>query len=146
MGLTIAEYFGQRTDVQNPVINPVGRDIPHICPFMNKPCGKIEKNLKPVCSVRKRSGDIWIVCRERLCSTNKNIALTDYQKNTLLTIAKEVFSKEIEKENILIKREASIPVVEGSSYHADYIMSIRNFHRVLHGPVNVVLEMQGGEK
>jgi hypothetical protein len=111
---------------------------------MDKECAKISKGLKPVCSVRKRNGDIWIVCRDRLCSTNKNIQLTDYQKDTLLTIAKEVFSPEIKKEYIYIKREAKIPVVGSSSYHADYIMSIHNFHGELRGPKNVVLEMQGG--
>ena len=111
---------------------------------MDKECAKISKGLKPVCSVRKRNGDIWIVCRDRLCSTNKNIQLAVYQKKILLAIAKEVFSQEIENRNILIKREAKIPVVGSSSYHADYIMSIQNFHGELRGPKNVVLEMQGG--
>ncbi|MDR2618282.1 MAG: hypothetical protein LBC62_05360 [Treponema sp.] len=144
MGVKIAEYFGQRTDVQVPVIEPIAEcDAIRNCPFMNKPCGKIRKGLKPVCSVRKRNGDVWIVCRERLCSTNKDVPLTEYQKSTLLAIAREVFSTDIERENVLIKRETSMPVVE-SSYHADYIMSIRNFQKNLHGPNNVVLEMQGG--
>jgi len=70
--------------------------------------------------------------------------LTNYQKTILLTIAKVVFSTEIEKEHVFIKRETSIPVVGSSSYHADYIMSIQNFTDELRGPKNVVLEMQGG--
>jgi hypothetical protein len=114
------------------------------CPFMNKECAKISKNLKPVCSVRKHNGDIWIVCRDRLCSTNKGISLSDYQKNILLTIAKEVFSPEIQKKHILIKRETSIPVVGSINYHADYVISIKNFSGELRGPKNIVLEMQGG--
>jgi len=145
MGVSIAEYFGKRTDVLTPVIEPVTRaSIDKICPFMYKDCAKISKNLKPVCSVRKRNGDIWIVCRDRLCSTNKGIPLIDYQKNMLLTIARDVFSPNIQKEHIFIKREANIPVVGSSSYHADYIMSIKNFPDELRGPKNVVLEMQGG--
>jgi hypothetical protein len=145
MGVSIAEYFGQRTDVLNPVIEPVKiASVDRICPFMDKECAKVSKGIKPVCSVRKHNGDIWIVCRDRLCSTNKNIQLTDYQKNMLLSIAKEVFSPEIQKEHIYIKREAKIPVVGSSSYHADYIMSIKNFPGELRGPKNVVLEMQGG--
>jgi len=145
MGVSIAEYFGQRTDVQTPIIEPVTKTSSvKICPFMNKDCAKISKNLKPVCSVRKRNGDIWIVCRDRLCSTNKSISLTDYQKNILQTIAREVFSKNMKKKHIFIKREANIPVVGSSSYHADYIMSVKNFPDELRGPKNVVLEMQGG--
>ena len=111
---------------------------------MDKECAKISEGLKPICSVRKRNGDIWIACRHRLCSTNKNIPLTGYQKKILLTIAKEVFSPEIEKQHIFIKRETRIPVVGSSSYNADYIMSIHNFHGELRGPKNIVLEMQGG--
>jgi len=145
MGVSIAEYFGQRTDILEPIIQPVTEgSMRKKCPFMDKECAKISKGLKPVCSVRKRNGDIWIVCRDRLCSTNKNIQLVDHQKNILLAIAKEVFSPEIEKKHIFIKREAKIPVVGSSSYHADYIMSIQNFHSDLRGPKNVVLEMQGG--
>jgi len=145
MAISIAEYFGKRTDVLIPVIEPVTKtSIDKICPFMNKECAKVTKGLKPVCSVRKHNGDIWIVCRDRLCSTNKNIRLTDYQKNVLLNISREVFSTEIQKENIYIKREEKIPVVKKSNYHADYIMSIKNFPGKLSGPKNVVLEMQGG--
>jgi hypothetical protein len=70
--------------------------------------------------------------------------LTDYQKDILLSIAQVVFSLEVRKEHVFIKREANIPIVGSSSYHADYIMSIQNFHGDLHGPKNVVLEMQGG--
>jgi hypothetical protein len=145
MGVSIAEYFGQRTDVSTPIIQPVtSASQDKKCPFMDKDCAKVSKGLKPVCSVRKHNGDIWIVCRDRLCSTNKNIPLTDYQKNVLLTIAREVFSPDIQKEQIFIKREESIPVVGSSSYSADYIMSIKNFPGELRGPKNVVLEMQGG--
>jgi hypothetical protein len=145
MGVTIAEYFGQRTDIPTPIIQPVtAASLNKTCPFMNKECAKVSKKLKPGCSVRKRSGDSWIVCRERLCSTNKNIPLTDYQKNILLSIAKEVFLPDIQKEHIFIKREMNIPVVGSSSYHADYIMSIQNFTGELRGPKNVILEMQGG--
>ncbi|MCL2228117.1 MAG: restriction endonuclease [Oscillospiraceae bacterium] len=145
MGVSIAEYFGQRTDISTPIIMPVTKDSQiKKCPFMNKDCAKLSRGLKPVCSVRKRNGDIWIVCRDRLCSTNKTIPLTSYQKDILLAIAKEVFSPEVKKEHILIKREARIPVVGKSSYNADYIMSIHNFHIELRGPKHVVLEMQGG--
>jgi hypothetical protein len=145
MGVSIAEYFGQRTDVEAPVIQPVTAvSTDKMCPFMNRECAKVSKGLKPVCSVRKRNGDIWIVCRDRLCSTNKNIPLTEYQKDILLAIAKEVFLPNIQKEYIFIKRETNIPVVGSSSYHADYIMSIQNFPGELRGPKNVVLEMQGG--
>ena len=145
MGVSIAEYFGQRTDISSTVIQPVtANSRVKKCPFMDKNCAKISKRLKPVCSVRKHNGDIWIVCRDRLCSTNKTIPLIGYQKNMLLGIAKEVFSSEVEKENIFIKREVRIPVVGSSNYNADYVMSIQKYKGELRGPKNVVLEMQGG--
>jgi len=146
MSILIAEYFGQRTDVMSPAIQPkTGLSNDKICPFMNKECEKIRKRLKPVCCVRKSNDNtVWIVCRHRLCSTDKKVALTNYQKETLLSIAREVFSQKIQKEHILIKREANIPVVGKSNYHADYIMSIQNCDQIYNGPKEIVLEIQGG--
>ena len=145
MAVSIAEYLGQRTDVAEPVIMPVtAASLYKKCPFMNKECSKISGKLKPVCSIRKSNGDIWMVCRHRLCSTYKAIPLSDHQKIMLLAIAQEVFSPEINKEHIIIKREVRIPVVGHSKYYADYIMSILNLHIELRGPKNVILEMQGG--
>lgn len=145
MSVRIAEYFGQRVDVSSPTIYPKTKESADIqCPFMNKPCSKIQKNLKPICSVRKKSGEVWIVCRERLCSTNKGIPLTSHQKEILIDIAREVYTPEIAEEHILIKREQKIPVVEKSNYHADFIMSVVGYPEKVSGPRNIVLEMQGG--
>ena len=78
MGVSVAEYYGQRTDVDYPIIQPVVRQMP--CPFT---CGNICKKLKsgnpPVCSVRKPDGTLWIVCSERLCATKKDIPLCEHQ-------------------------------------------------------------------
>ena len=67
MGVSVAEYLGQRTDIDNPTILPVHvstvkteRDalkhrgeIPS-CPFVcGNMCKKIASGNEPVCSVRK---------------------------------------------------------------------------------------------
>lgn len=61
MSVSVAEYFGQRTDTDANVIKPVSGN--HKCPFMGGLCQKMAKSSpnKPVCSVRKADGTVWIV-------------------------------------------------------------------------------------
>ncbi|OGX19814.1 MAG: hypothetical protein A3K83_00140 [Omnitrophica WOR_2 bacterium RBG_13_44_8b] len=144
MSVTIAEYLGKRTDVNTPVITPIRkqRNIP--CHFMNAPCDKISRGDKPICSVRKNGKTLWIVCRHRLCATTKNIPLSDYQKNILLSVAKKVFGSSIQPENVLIKREAPMHVSGRSTYKADFVMVDNSSNPSHMGPRKAVLEMQGG--
>ena len=51
MAVTIAEYLGQRVDVEAP-IKPITSKATN-CPFMEKACEKLKKNNKPICSARK---------------------------------------------------------------------------------------------
>ena len=143
MAVKVAEYFGFRTEQEEITIQPVV-DKTAICPFMNDICVKVSQGNKPVCSVRRNDGDIWIVCRHRLCATKNKIPLTEYQKKILFEVGKCIFGDSVDKNDIVIRREETIPVVEKSKYHADYIMmNIGNTGRQ-NGQRRVVLEMQGG--
>lgn len=62
----------------------------------------------------------------------------------LSKIAEQVFSTQLPPEEICVKREAPISVVEGTNYHADYIMTTRTGRSASSGPDRLVLEMQGG--
>ncbi len=150
MPISVAEYLGNRTDVDLPAISPAtpGSRVP--CPFMSGYCNKLKKRSKPVCSVRKTDGTFYIVCRDRLCSTQKTNPTTQltqplngYQTSLLHNIGKMIFYPNIQLRDIFIKRECSMPVIDRSSYKADYVM-IWNNPSDSRGPTKVVLEMQGG--
>lgn len=148
MSVSVLEYLGKNVETQDEVV-PADYDNPPQCPFMEAPCVKVRKDLKPVCSVRKNNGDMWIVCSNRLCSslkkhpeTREEISLANHQIDILHQIAKLIYSPTITMEEVLVKREVPIPVVEKQRYSADYIMKRKN------APAgyadNIVLEMQGG--
>lgn len=155
MAVRIAEYLGQRTDVDQPIV-PVTKGELVQCPFMDRTCDKVSKNNHPVCSVRKPDGTIWIVCEHRLCSTRqkKTVAsdnraqqvdtlLVEHQKDILRKVAKLIYQDpELRDSEIGVKREVNIPLPDSdNSYHADYVM--RNFSG--RGRADeVLLEMQGG--
>ncbi len=150
MSVKVAEYLGQRTDVNNPTIAPASRG--DMCPFMDAPCKKLvpQQLQKPICSVRKGDGQLWIVCEHRLCATKKTarragvrtprpIRLNEYQKNRIMEIARLIYGGAIGENDILLKREAPVPVGgDNSNYKADFVIKRRN---VVGGEV---LEMQGG--
>lgn len=158
MGTSVAEYLGQRTDVDNPVIIPitippkVGRSVNWtevnpcpICPFTNgNPCKKLVSGNEPVCSVRKADGTLWINCSERLCSTKKDLPLNAHQQNILLQAGRHIFSPTVSAEDICVKREERLSVIEGTKYNADYIITLRQGRSDFSGPDRLILEMQGG--
>lgn len=145
MPISVAEYLGQRTDVGEAVAPHVpGSPVP-ACPFMNKPCLKITSRNKPVCSVRQTDGTLWVVCRHRLCATQKSVELNQYQRDRLMEVARVVFGDTLQPEDIAVKREAPMPVTEDSNYAADYVMIRLDESRYRStSPYRVVLEMQGG--
>lgn len=156
MGVSVAEYFGQRTDVDNPTIEPivipkkVGSSIPWgnscpTCPFSaGNQCKKLKSGNEPVCSVRKTDGTLWINCSERLCSTKKDLPLNAHQKNILLQIGKHIFSPDVNPSDLCVKREERLSVIESTKYNADYIITVRGGQSNYSGPDRLVLEMQGG--
>ena len=143
MGVTVAEYLGMRTDVEFPVISPVSGQT--MCPFSaGNTCKKVKSGNHPVCSVRRPDGRLWIVCSDRLCATKKDIPLCQHQSDILLDIGRHIFSTDVSKEQVCVKREARLDVVEGTKYNADYVISLAEGRTPYSGPDRLVLEMQGG--
>jgi hypothetical protein len=159
MAVIVAEYLGIRTDI-GLTISPISvsktkgsLDKPLLpCPFKNSHCDKAKRGDKPVCSLRDSvTNELWIVCSHRLCATQKGspkspMALTDHQKNILLSVAKEIFDPNIAPKDVLVNREVPIPVTKESDYSADYVMWRRNPQLISNFNPDrpVVLEMQGG--
>lgn len=148
MGVSVAEYLGQRVDAEKNIIPlPTEKKQEVPCPFRNHHCEKAYKGLKPVCSVKSESGHLWIVCSHRLCSTQpKHSPLNDHQKNMLRMVGKAIYNPTILDNEILVKREVGIKVTEDSDYSADYVMWRRN--PIQNSPFNpdraAIVEMQGG--
>ena len=143
MGVSVAEYFGQRTDVDYPIIQPVEGE--HLCPFSaGNVCKKLKSGNPPVCSVRKPDGTLWIVCSERLCATKKDLPLCEHQCKILHDIGRHIFSNDVTRADIVVKREERLNVVEGTKYNADYVISLAEGRTPYSGPDRLVLEMQGG--
>lgn len=158
MPVSIAEYLGQRTDVDQQIV-PITKGVQVQCPFMDRTCDKASKSRNPtppVCSVRKPDGTVWIVCEHRLCSTRQkktieiggvsvkveNI-LVEHQQDILRKVAKKIYQDdELLDSEIGVRREVTIPLPDSeNNYHADYVM--RNFSK--RGRTDeVLLEMQGG--
>lgn len=158
MGTSVAEYLGMRTDVDDVMIAPVvippriNRSVNWTeenpcptCPFTSgNPCKKLVSGNEPVCSVRRADGTLWINCSERLCSTKKNIPLNHHQQNILHQAGKYIFSPNVTADDLCVKREERLSVIEGTKYNADYIITMRQGRSDFSGPDRLVLEMQGG--
>ena len=143
MGVSVAEYLGQRTDVDSPTIQPVLTK--QTCPFSSgNICMQTGGGKNPVCGVRKDDGTYWIVCENRLCTTKKDLPLCAHQQSILLDIARHVFSPNVAMDQVLVKREEKLRVSVDVDYKADYIMTIGNGKSPYSGPDRVILEMQGG--
>ena len=137
VAVLVAEYLGQRTDVDEPVIQP--RTGSAECPFMTTNCSKLRRGQYPVCSVRKNDGTLWIVCPDRLCSTLKTPDLSEHQRNMLHQLAQCFFSPTIQRSEVAVRREVRL-----GEYKADYIMTLVGGRSPYAGPDRLVLEMQGG--
>lgn len=147
MAVSVAEYLGQRTDIGNPSIGPVPSNQIPDCPFMNDKCSKLNKKSNPkppICSVRSQDGTLWMVCPDRLCATKKNVPLSQHQIDILGKVAKKIFSPNISRSDVLVKREVPMPLSAGTNYHADYIMVKNNPTGSIENQNKIVLEMQGG--
>lgn len=142
MPLSIAEYLGQRTDVDKRIMPAKTMPIAN-CPFSNMPCDKIVRGYHPVCCMR-RGGELWIVCEHRLCSSHGG-PLMEYQRDKLYQIGKEIYGSKIPANEFIFKKEVALPV-EGtrSVYHADFILSAYDGNPPGHGPGRVIVEVQGG--
>lgn len=151
MGVSIAEYLGQRTDVDSIQIQPALASSR--CPFMDSECSKLNNRNHPVCAVRKTDNSLWIVCEHRLCATKRStgsgrnkrqVPLTMYQQTTLLTISRTIFDSSVTPDEVCIKREVPLHVSDDINYKADYVMSLSSGRSPYSGPDRLILEMQGG--
>lgn len=152
MGVLVAEYHGQRTEVSSPAVDRV-TSADTLCPFMKgTPCKKLLNDKKPpVCAVRKTSrgekGKAWISCPKRLCASQSSLDLSDYQKEMLYAIAKVLYGDSISKTDLLVKSEVPIKLESkgSSSYRADYIFALKDkSKKTTNGPEKLIVEMQGG--
>ncbi|MDQ0902756.1 hypothetical protein [Paenibacillus sp. V4I7] len=137
MGVSVAEYLGQRTDIDSYTIEPA--EAGAMCPFMNSYCSKLQQGYEPVCSVRKRTGEMWITCKNRLCATLKSVELHPHQIGMLTKIADAVYDPHhVASSDILVKREEPLKASSKANYNADYVMVRKGDTKKL------VMEMQGG--
>ena len=146
MSTCVAEHLGQRTDVDDPVIVSCDLSTPPKCPFMkDNICSKCKSKNEPICSVRKSDGTLLINCPNRLCSTKKDKPLSEHQKSILTAIAHNVFDESVDPNDVCVKREVQLLVNhEGTTYKADYTMTLRGGRRPFSGPDKLIVEMQGG--
>lgn len=159
MGVVVAEYLGVRTDREH-ALDAIkvykggdGQGRLNVkCPFMEDFCVKARRGDKPICSLRDTASyKLWVVCEHRLCATKKGsirnpVPLGGYQKEMLHSIAKEIYSPVIDRDDVLVKREVSVPVTATASYSADYVMWRKNPNLTTTSAPDrpVILEMQGG--
>lgn len=149
MSVMVAEYLGVRTDIDVAIVPVPVSSRPKIpCPFRDSHCDKAARGNKPVCSVRDaETQELWIVCSHRLCATSpKNAPLNEHQKGILHQVAQTIFTSDIGRHEVLVKRETPIPITDESDYSADYVMWRNNPNLTsLAAPDRpVILEMQGG--
>lgn len=147
MSVTIAEYLGQRTDVDDPVILPTsldGKNVP-TCPFMGGPCSKLSssKPSPPVCAVRA-NGKIFPVCPHRLVPSRASV-LTPIHLSMLQSVAKKLIPG-VPASQIGYRRQIGVrlPSTSGSSRQIflDYVLATDPSQ--CDNAELILLEVQGG--
>lgn len=149
MPLSIAEYLGQRTDLEAPDIlsSALDGNLVPTCPFSGVACKKLHANppMHPVCSVRvydqKHDGKPFIVCTDRLLPA-KARTLAPTQIAALASVAKVLFPH-ASTADIGYDRQVGMRV-GNARLVLDYILHIRPEAQYTHGPAKVILEVQGG--
>ena len=139
MPLSIAEYLGQRTDIETQNIIPTsleGRPVP-TCPFSGGACTKLDntKPNHPVCSVRM-NGEVFIVCSNRLIPAQAT-NVTSLHISSLNSIAQCIFPG-VSARNVGYRRQLGV-----SGLFLDYVLRVKNPSSELK-PNKVILEVQGG--
>lgn len=116
------------------------------------PCKKLAHDKKPpVCIIRKTTKSqpnaAWIACSKRLCASQHDAALSNYQKSMLLSIAKILFGDMVTNTDVCIKAEVPIKLKASSAkdYRADYVFALQDpKKKTTSGPDKLIVEMQGG--
>ncbi len=143
MPVGIAEYLGQRTDVDAPQIRPsvLNPTIAPTCPFMGGPCSKLvgQKSYPPVCSVRSDSDQLFVVCSDRLVPAKSNVLTSDHL-NILGQVASCLFPDADDKD-VGFRRQVGQKVGGGKVY-LDYVMRVNS--NAIIGRQMAIVEIQGG--
>ncbi len=147
MPVSIAEYLGQRTDVDFPEIKPVSPETAAnaICPFTSIACSKVSgrKRYPPVCSVRDQ-GKIFPVCPDRLLPSRMRI-VSPASAELLTEIGKILFPEAMPTE-IGYRKGVGIRTEQGEgdlkTVHVDY--SIVSRAKQGPSPSRVLVDIQGG--
>ena len=149
MSIAIAEYLGNRTDVQTPNIIPSrlgGRPVP-ICPFSGGACIKLAHNppLQPVCSVRvydrNFDGRPFIVCSNRLIPAQAK-TITSAHTAALGSIIETVFPG-VNAGGVGYRRQTGVTLNPGRLI-LDYVLQVDPSVGFTTGRDRVILEVQGG--
>ena len=153
MAVSIAEYLGQRTDANQNIVphdflEPDQRAYSPLCPFNGHPCAKMSKRRNPkppVCSLRKTSGQFYIVCEHRLISTTTG-KITSYQQQMLLQAAKVLFGDHVEPQDVGFKTEVRVQSNANSrnAGKADFVIAVLDDNQHTIGPRRFITEVQGG--
>ena len=155
MAINIAEYLGQRTDsheqiIPMPILPEVRRDQSPRCPFNNQPCMKMRASSnpkQPICSLRKTKGTYYVVCENRLISTDIR-DISDYQRKMLLMAGQHLFNPTIRPNQLAYKAEVGIQTQEkvaGNHNHiADFILAVVDPELATYSARRILTEVQGG--
>ncbi len=153
MAVRIAEYLGQKTDsdisiTPSPILIEGERHLSPPCPFNNNPCTKmkLERNANhPICSLRKSNGAYYIVCNNRLISTDVS-KITPYQIEMLLRTAQALFNPAILPHQLGYKSEVRIRTSNSSrgTHTADFVLAVVDDNLRTIGPRRLIVEVQGG--
>lgn len=143
MPVRIAEYLGQRTDVDEPAIRPTALkpNVAPTCPFLGQPCTKLtgKKSYPPVCSVRKGNGSLFVVCSDRIVPARSRTLTVDHL-NLLGSVSAILFPEAID-DKITFKRQSGIKLPDGVVY-LDYVLRVAD--DAYPGRKAAIVEIQGG--
>jgi hypothetical protein len=148
MPLSIAEYLGQRTDVDEDIIPSIlgGKPVPS-CDFLGGPCSKLNSSRPqhPVCSVRMHGGindgKLFVVCSDRLIPAKSN-KLSQTQIAALGSISRVLFP-EVSVGAVGYKRQMGIRLGKSTVY-LDYVLQVDPSESYQGRVKKVILEIQGG--
>lgn len=144
MAVSVAEYLGQRTDVDQPSILPttIGARPAPTCPFVGAPCSKLNRSnaQQPVCTVRTSDGRPWVVCTDRLIPSRSK-SITPYHTAILGGVAERLFPG-ADPIDIGFKAQQSITMDDGKRVVLDYALRTRD--EQFEGRSRAILEIQGG--
>ncbi len=150
MPLSVAEYLGQRTDIESSEIIPseLGGKIIPTCPFSGAPCRKLKlsKPQPPICAVRtsdvNQQGKVFVVCPDRIIPSSAR-ALSPSHLAILNAVTKTIFPG-VNNADIGFRRQVNVTFAKARRLVLDYVLQVAPGANASQGPRKVILEVQGG--